>query len=62
MSYAEEIMRSLLLVLEAPDAKKGYTEMGKCYERHNKELELSAIKHLLEVRFGEIEDSDLGKE
>lgn len=61
MSYAEEIMQSLLLVLEAPGAQKGYREMEKCYEKHGKTLEVDSIQHLMKVKFGKPEDSNLSE-
>lgn len=47
-----KIYQALLTILEAPNSKKGYLMLRKCYENMGRKSESDAIKKLITERFG----------
>lgn len=53
-----KIHQALLTILEAPNSKKGYALLVKCYEQMNREEEAKAVRTLIKHRFEENENND----
>ena len=45
-------LSAMLLILENPFVEKGYKALKKCYEQANRLVDVEAMEHLLEVKFG----------
>lgn len=58
----EDAINSLVLILENPQAEKGYRELRKYYASCGRQHEADAIQYLIDKRFGNADSSASNQE
>lgn len=56
MENSNAAIDALVLILENPLSKKGYTDLKKCYEKAKMHREAEAIDYLIEKRINNVVD------